>query len=150
MAASILPPPNSAGSLKPTVKSTITSALRWPSPKRPTAAIANDPWDGRVSREHHFAGLIRQRYPRARVEDLTPIVDELRSLKSPREIALIKRASQIAGYALIEAMKSTRPQPSAPIASKAATARLARCASAGADRPEGQWYRVSFRWYFAS
>lgn len=73
------------------------------------AAIANDPWDGRVSREHHFAGLLRQRYPRARVEDLTPIVDELRSVKSPREIALIKRASQIAGYALIEAMKSTRP-----------------------------------------
>lgn len=73
------------------------------------AAIANDPWDGRISREQHFAGLLRARYPRAQVMDLTPVVDELRSLKSPREIALIKRASQIAGYALIEAMKSTRP-----------------------------------------
>ena len=73
------------------------------------AAIANDPWDGRISREQHFAGLLRARYPRAKIEDLTPIIDELRSLKSPREIALIKRASQIAGYALIEAMKDTRP-----------------------------------------
>ena len=73
------------------------------------AAIANDPWDGRISREQHFAGLLRARYPRAKIEDLTPIIDELRSLKSPREIALIKRASQIAGYALIEAMKGTRP-----------------------------------------
>jgi Xaa-Pro aminopeptidase len=73
------------------------------------AAIANDPWDGRISREQHFAGLLRARYPRAKIEDLTPVIDELRSLKSPREIALIKRASQIAGYALIEAMKGTRP-----------------------------------------
>ena len=73
------------------------------------AAIANDPWDGRLSREQHFAGLLRARYPRAKIEDLTPVIDELRSLKSPREIALIKRASQIAGYALIEAMKGTRP-----------------------------------------
>lgn len=73
------------------------------------AAIANDPWDGRLSREQHFAGLLRARYPRAKVEDLSHILDELRSLKSPREIALIKRASQIAGYALIEAMKGTRP-----------------------------------------
>lgn len=73
------------------------------------AAISNDPWDGRISREQHFAALLRARYPRAKVEDLTPIIDELRSVKSPREIALIKRASQIAGYALIEAMKGTRP-----------------------------------------
>src|SRR5580658_6136884 len=35
-------------------------------------------------------------------------------------------------------MKSVRPQPLAPTASKAARARLARCASALADSPEGQ------------
>src|SRR5207237_4167776 len=35
-------------------------------------------------------------------------------------------------------MKSDRPQPEAPAASKAASARLARCASALAERPEGQ------------
>jgi Xaa-Pro aminopeptidase len=73
------------------------------------AAISNDPWDGRISREQHFAGLLRQRYPRAKVEDLTPVLDELRSVKSAREIALIKRASQLAGYGILEAMKSTRP-----------------------------------------
>ncbi len=72
------------------------------------AAISLDPWDGRLSREEHFAALIRNRYPRAKVEDLTPILDELRSVKSTREIALIRRASQLAGYAIMEAIKTTR------------------------------------------
>ncbi len=43
------------------------------------------------------------------MRDLTPILDEVRSVKSQREIALIRRASQLAGRGLIEAMKSTRP-----------------------------------------
>ncbi|MCX6608019.1 MAG: Xaa-Pro aminopeptidase [Acidobacteria bacterium] len=73
------------------------------------AAISFDPWDGRLSREQHFASLLRLRQPRAKVEDLTAILDELRSVKSPREIALIKRASQLAGYGILEAMKATRP-----------------------------------------
>ena len=73
------------------------------------AAIALDYWDGRPSREAHFAELLRTRFPRAEVRDLTPILDELRGVKSPREIALIRRASQLAGRGIIEAIKSTRP-----------------------------------------
>jgi Xaa-Pro aminopeptidase len=73
------------------------------------AAIALDYWDGRPSREAHFVQLLRTRLPRAEVRDLTPIVDELRSVKSRREILLIRRASQLAGRGLIEAIKSTRP-----------------------------------------
>jgi Xaa-Pro aminopeptidase len=72
------------------------------------AAIALDFWDGRPSREAHFVGLLRSRLPRAEVRDLTPILDELRSIKSPREILLIRRASQLAGRGIIEAIKSTR------------------------------------------
>lgn len=73
------------------------------------AAIAADPWDGRESRESRLVALLETRYPRADVKDLTPILDSLRSIKSPREIALIRRASQIAGHGLIQAIKSTRP-----------------------------------------
>lgn len=72
------------------------------------AAIASDYWDGRVSREANFVGLLRTRAPRADIRDLTPILDELRSVKSPREIALIRRASQLAGLGILEAIKSTR------------------------------------------
>jgi Xaa-Pro aminopeptidase len=72
-------------------------------------SIASDYWDGRVSREAHFAALLRARYPRADVRDLSPLLDQLRSIKSAREIALIRRASQLAGLGLVEAMKATRP-----------------------------------------
>jgi Xaa-Pro aminopeptidase len=72
-------------------------------------AILNDYWDGRLARESRFVELLRMRYPRARIEDLTPAVDELRSVKSVREIALIRRASQIAGLGIMEAMRSTKP-----------------------------------------
>jgi Xaa-Pro aminopeptidase len=72
------------------------------------AAVAADYWDGRVSREAHFVQLLRTRLPRADVRDLTPILDELRSVKSQREIALIRRASQLAGQGIMEAMRSTK------------------------------------------
>ena len=73
------------------------------------AAIAADPWDGRTPREARLAELLRARYPRMKVLDLTPALDELRSVKSPREIALLRRAGQLAGQGLLEAMRSTRP-----------------------------------------
>lgn len=72
------------------------------------AAIAADYWDGRPSREAHFVGLLRSRAPRVEVRDLTPILDEMRSVKSPAEIALVRRASQLAGVGILEAIKSTR------------------------------------------
>jgi len=73
------------------------------------AAIANDPWDGRLPRESRFVELLRLRNARAEIRNLSPILDDLRAIKSPREIALIRRASQLAGLGVIEAMRSTEP-----------------------------------------
>jgi Xaa-Pro aminopeptidase len=73
------------------------------------AAIANDAWDGRLSRESRFVELLRTRHPRAKIQDLTPILDEIRGVKSPREIALIRRASQLAGLGVMEAIRSSEP-----------------------------------------
>jgi Xaa-Pro aminopeptidase len=72
-------------------------------------AIANDYWDGRISREDRFIGLLRARFARAEIRDLTPILDQLRSVKSPREVALIRKASQIAGLGMMEAIRSSQP-----------------------------------------
>lgn len=72
-------------------------------------ARVNDPWDGTGSRQRRFVELLRARHPRVEVRDLNPILDEMRSVKSPREIAMIRRASQIAGLGLMEAMRSTEP-----------------------------------------
>jgi Xaa-Pro aminopeptidase len=73
------------------------------------AGVAADPWDGRPSREAHFLRLLAERYPALERSDLTPILDTLRATKSEREIALIRRASALAGLGLLEAMRSTKP-----------------------------------------
>jgi Xaa-Pro aminopeptidase len=73
------------------------------------AAIASDPWDGRLPREARFVELLRTRYPLAKIEDLTPILDELRGVKSPREIALLRRAGDLAARGIVAAMQATRP-----------------------------------------
>jgi Xaa-Pro aminopeptidase len=73
------------------------------------AGVAADPWDGRPSREAHFLRLLAERYPALERRDLTPILDGLRATKSEREIAVIRKASVLAGLGLLEAMRSTRP-----------------------------------------
>jgi Xaa-Pro aminopeptidase len=72
-------------------------------------ARVNDPWDGTGSRQRRFVELLRARHPRAELRNLNPILDEMRSIKSSREIAMVRRASQIAGLGLMEAMRSTEP-----------------------------------------
>jgi len=76
---------------------------------RQIGEAAADPWDGRPSRIGRLLTLLRERFPSFELKDLTPVLDTLRFIKSPREISLIRRASQIAGLALIEAIRSTRP-----------------------------------------
>ncbi|HXU13984.1 MAG TPA: Xaa-Pro aminopeptidase [Terriglobales bacterium] len=73
------------------------------------ASIARDYWDGRIPREARLLELLRTRFWRSQIKDLTPILDEMRSVKSPGEIAILRRAAQIAGRGLLEAMRSTRP-----------------------------------------
>lgn len=70
---------------------------------------AADYWDGRISRENHFIALLRTRNPRVEIRDLTPILDELRTIKSPREIELLRRAGKLAALGIKEAMRTTRP-----------------------------------------
>ena len=50
-------------------------------------ARVNDFWDGTGSRQRRFVELLRARHPRAEVRNLNPILDEMRSVKSAREIA---------------------------------------------------------------
>lgn len=73
------------------------------------ARAAGDPWDGRPTREAHFVGLLRARFPQFEVRDLSPTLDAMRTIKSSAEIALIRRATQLAGLGIIEAMRSTSP-----------------------------------------
>lgn len=69
----------------------------------------NDPWDGRPSREAYFVGLLHARFPTIGVKDLTPILDQMRLIKSKEEIAVLRKASELSALSLIEAMRSTQP-----------------------------------------
>jgi len=68
-----------------------------------------DPWDGRLSREAAFMDRVKQKVPSATVKDLDPIVDAMRLIKSPREIALLREATRISGLGIMEAIRSAQP-----------------------------------------
>lgn len=67
-----------------------------------------DPFDGRPSREGWFASRFRERYPQLEIADIAPVLDRMRIVKSPAEIELIRRASQLAAHGIMEAIRSTR------------------------------------------
>lgn len=73
------------------------------------ARAAADPWDASIPREARFKKLLNERFPQFEVKDLSPLLDRMRVIKSPAEIAVIRKATQIAGLGIMEAMRSTRP-----------------------------------------
>jgi len=73
------------------------------------ARTSADPWDGQPAREAMFIQKLRERVPQFEIRDLSPILDAMRVIKSPKEIELIRKATQIAGLGIIEAMRSSQP-----------------------------------------
>ena len=72
-------------------------------------ATKEDRWDGRGSREEAFIANLKKAAPSSEVKDLDLIVDGMRAIKSPREIAVIREATRITGLAILEAMRDARP-----------------------------------------
>ena len=73
------------------------------------ARSSSDPWDGQISREALFVSKLNARVPQFEIHDLSPMLDSMRLIKSPKEIELIRKATQIAGLGIMEAMRSTLP-----------------------------------------
>jgi len=76
-------------------------------PTRLWNANKQDPWDGRDSREATFVAKLKEQAPE--IKNLDPIVNALRAVKSPREIAIIREATRIAGLGIMEAMRDAKP-----------------------------------------
>ena len=72
-------------------------------------ARAADPWDLQGSREAFFRSRLAERAPGAKFASLDEILDRMRLIKSPREIALLRESSHIAAVAHMEAMRSAEP-----------------------------------------
>lgn len=71
--------------------------------------VAKDPWDGEVSRENRFRARLRALFPRAELRDLSPLLDAMRVIKSPREIEVMRYTGKLTGLAVKAAMEATRP-----------------------------------------
>ena len=72
-------------------------------------ATREDPWDGRASREDTFIQKLKALGTNVTVQNIDPMLDAMRSIKSPREIAVIREATRITGLGIMEAMREARP-----------------------------------------
>ncbi len=73
-----------------------------------TAARLADPL-GRREPEGGLRAALGSHFPSAEVRDLTPVLDELRLIKSTSELAAMREAGRLTGLGVIEAMRSTEP-----------------------------------------
>ena len=72
-----------------------------------TAAALADPL--RTGGATGVCAALGTHYPSADLVDLTPVLDELRLIKSESELAAMREAGRLTGVAVIEAMRSTAP-----------------------------------------
>ena len=64
---------------------------------------------GGVSESKRAIGVIQQMLPQLALQPLNPLLDDMRWIKTPYEITLMKKSSEIAAEAMNEAIKGTRP-----------------------------------------
>jgi Xaa-Pro aminopeptidase len=75
-------------------------------------------FDGRRARSHYNDQLssdlyriqkLRERYPQMELRDVTPVIDEMRAIKTPAEIEVLRRNGRLSAEAVKQAMLATRP-----------------------------------------
>jgi Xaa-Pro aminopeptidase len=69
----------------------------------------NDPYGADQPSNLAPANKLRERYPAARVHDLTPLIDEMRNIKRPAEIEMIRRAGKLGAAGLKQAIAKAKP-----------------------------------------
>ncbi len=68
-----------------------------------------NPWDGRLTRELQFVKNLRDKFPQVDVRDCSALVWDLRKVKTPAEIEILRRAGRIGVDAHNALIRSTRP-----------------------------------------
>jgi len=68
-----------------------------------------NPWDGRLTRELQFVRQLRDKFPHVDVRDCSTAVWNLRKIKSPAELELMRQAGRIGVKAHNALIQSTRP-----------------------------------------
>lgn len=65
-------------------------------------------WDGRLTRELQFVRNLRERFPQATVRDAAPFIWDLRAIKSPAEIAHMRKVGRLGVEAHLAMMRAAR------------------------------------------
>jgi len=66
-------------------------------------------WDGRLTRELQFVRKLKQKFPQIAVKDCSRMVWDLRKIKSPAEIDIMRKAAQIGIKAHSALIRAARP-----------------------------------------
>lgn len=72
-------------------------------------ATADDPWDGRASKDAVFRQKIAAIATKSEILNLDTFVDRMRLIKSAEEIALMRETTRLSNLAILESMKSAKP-----------------------------------------
>ena len=72
-------------------------------------SLTLDLWDGRLTRELQFVKQLKDKFPQAAVRDVSGMIWDLRTIKTPAEAEVMRKAGRIAVKAYIELMKATKP-----------------------------------------
>ncbi|MCP4312777.1 MAG: M24 family metallopeptidase, partial [Bacteroidetes bacterium] len=70
-------------------------------------SMTEDKWDGRETREIQFVNILKSKYPGIDVRDCSPLIWDLRKIKSKAEIDLMRKCSRIGVEAHKTFMKAT-------------------------------------------
>ena len=68
-----------------------------------------DIWDGRITRELQFVKNLKDKFPQLTIKDCSSLVWDLRKIKSPVEIDLLRKAAQSGVKAHLAFIKATGP-----------------------------------------
>ncbi|MCX6562780.1 MAG: aminopeptidase P N-terminal domain-containing protein [Candidatus Aminicenantes bacterium] len=66
-------------------------------------------YNDQISLDGHRIQKLKERYPSFEFKDVTPFIDSLRYLKTPEEIAILKRNGRLSAEAVKQAMFAGRP-----------------------------------------
>jgi len=66
----------------------------------------NSEWDGRLMREQQFVRQLQSRFPQNEVRDCVEKIWDLRRIKTPAEIEVMRKVGRISAQAMVEVMKA--------------------------------------------
>jgi Xaa-Pro aminopeptidase len=73
------------------------------------ARRGRNPYNDQIMLDHYRVKKLKEQYPAFSFNDITPIINGLRVIKSPREIDILRRNGKITAAAVKQAMRASGP-----------------------------------------